>query len=138
MHLKRILLLLLLCCFILFHCFMLNSPALEPAEEVEFMSFSDRVPTRIKLENLQTLGRFIECGPSDQLLVFVHSSARDVEVRNGIRNSWGNHRIYAETLARILFVVGAQGDGEENPTSLQSQLQWEHCLLYTSPSPRDS
>ena len=105
--------------------------------EYELPILSEGVKYHGKLEQLQTLGRFSECGPHDETLVFVHSAIRDNEIRDLIRNTWGNRRIFTKTRAKIFFVVGspaADGDADDDEASegkrrrLQQQLQWEQDI----------
>ena len=69
---------------------------------------------RSLLEVPPTLGRFLECDrDADKVLVFVHSFPDEADLRNRIRNTWGSARLSALTGARVLFVVGHAGSGNQ-------------------------
>ena len=71
-----------------------------------------------RLHRPPLLGRFLECKDVDRMLVFVHCKPWDVELRNSVRNTWANKRLYDRTPVQVLFVVGLN-------YNYSQALQWE-------------
>ena len=54
-----------------------------------------------------------------------------------IRNEMRNGKSIFDMPLRVTFYARVSTDKDEQLNSLENQIQYYTCLLYTSPSPRD-
>ena len=67
-------------------------------------------------------------GEQDRFLVFVHSKPWQGDLRNDVRNTWGNRRLkeLAAGASKVLFVVGRNENYRETERKRERRLEIPH------------
>ncbi|CAH8448895.1 unnamed protein product [Schistosoma rodhaini] len=96
-----------------------NKPSIKPINPVKFNAVLQPINS-CKLSN--------QSDASPDLVIFVKSALLHLELRNNIRQSWGNSNCfrYFGVRTRILFILGRSGSTDWKHSSTQSMVLQEH------------